>query len=531
MTALDEFGLHLRGFPTAPFLFVGAGISRRYLGTPTWNALLERVASTSDRPYAFFRTSGNGDYPRIATAIADDLHDRWWSDPAFEASRSAAGNQLSTREGPFKVEVVKAIEESSHGLPDDGPLADEIALLREATIEGFITTNYDELLEEMFPDFVPYVGQNELLFAQSLGIGEIYKIHGSVRKPESLVITDADYNAYSERNPYLAAKLLTIFVEHPVVFLGYSMSDYHIRQVLVAISRVLTTAHLSKLQDRLIFVEWDPDITSPTMVRSVLAVDGFSIPVISVRVAEYKGLFSQIATIRRKFPTKLLRQLKDHVYELVHTNDPNGRLYVQDLESQADIDGSDVVIGVGLHQVLAHHGYVGLTRRDLLEDIVRPASVFNALRIVGEALPPILRLPGNVPVFRYLSEAGYLDERGNISDGAVIDRILEARARRGLEPLLPPSQARPRAERLLDSVDGRIQRLFEELPLADALLSAPMVDAANLDLEVLRVLLEQTSDSFTSEPPLPTLWAKLVCFYDYMKFGPGSGSVSEGEAG
>jgi hypothetical protein len=38
-------------------------------------------------------------------------------------------------------------------------------------------------METLFPDFEVFVGQDEMLFAETQGIGEIYKIQGSIARP------------------------------------------------------------------------------------------------------------------------------------------------------------------------------------------------------------------------------------------------------------------------------------------------------------------------------------------------------------
>ena len=38
-------------------------------------------------------------------------------------------------------------------------------------------------------------------------------------------LREADYAKLAETQDYLAAKLLTIFMEYPIIFIGYSLND------------------------------------------------------------------------------------------------------------------------------------------------------------------------------------------------------------------------------------------------------------------------------------------------------------------
>ena len=51
----------------------------------------------------------------------------------------------------------------------------------------------------MMPDFKTYVSQKDLLFSSLQQLGEIYKIHGSVSDPNTIVINKADYTKFDEQ--------------------------------------------------------------------------------------------------------------------------------------------------------------------------------------------------------------------------------------------------------------------------------------------------------------------------------------------
>jgi len=62
-------------------------------------------------------------------------------------------------------------------------------------------------------------------------IGEIFKIHGCITDPAGIVLTDDDYEDWNNKKKYLSAKLLTYFLEHPVLIIGYSAQDPNVLSI------------------------------------------------------------------------------------------------------------------------------------------------------------------------------------------------------------------------------------------------------------------------------------------------------------
>lgn len=517
----EQLSTHLNGFPTAPFLFVGSGFTRRYASTPDWAGLLRHFADVTGRPYERYSSDANGNFPRIASLIGEDFRDVWWESEEFKESRAAHPSPL-TRLSPLKIEVARRFENVTSKLPTEGPLNDELEALRVAVVEGIITTNYDTSLEYVFTDFTTYVGQDQLLFKDPAGIAEIYKIHGSASDPESLVLTAEDYDRFDERNPYLAAKLLSIFVEHPIVFLGYSMSDINVRKIVTSIASVLTAENLDRLADRLIFVNWEPE------VEATLAVGNFDvgttvIPVRYATVPDYLGVFRVLGQLRRRFPARILRHLRKEVYELVRTSKPTTTVMVADLESDTDISEIDVVIGVGVQKRLGESerltpkGLTGLQRRDLLDDVLYSTlDVADYLQIVQEVLPIVGPPRTHAPVFRYLRGAGFLADDGAVLESADIPKSVRAKARLGIGPLRNKGYLAERATKLWAQYSD-FKTLVDKARLTEALLVIPNLSPEDVDLALLKSFLIEHRDLLDEGKVTDaTQWVKCVCFFDYL---------------
>lgn len=504
-TVQEQLEEHLRPLG-GPFLFVGAGLTRRYAGLPNWEGLLRHFAQWTPQPYEYYFGLASGELPRVASLIADDFYNVWWSDPQFAESREANGTSVRNGSSALKIEVARHVVDwlASSSVPAE--LRHEFELLQKANVDGVITTNYDGLLNLVYPEFELFIGQDELLFSDTQGIAEIYAIHGSATAPESLVLTRSDYDEFQDRNAYLAAKLLTIFVEHPVLFLGYSLGDSNIRTILQSLVRGLKTANVGKLARRLIFVEWEADSTS-SISETVIVVDNVTIPITRVVVPDFIEVFGALAARERAMPAKWLRILKEQVYEIVRTNDPKGRLV-----AYADIDSDNaknisVVFGVGAK--MGVFGIVGLNRDDLMVDVLgNPDGGYPAEEIVEKVLSK-MNTRTWCPIYKYLREAGLLNRDGSFVDPTKVPAkvILRAADNDAVLQTQIPGHNRVSMTRLRAKHDDRW--FFNE---------ALNMQAHTKDADGLREYLIEKESLRNDDNWWSAQYAKLVVAYDAMVY-------------
>ncbi|KGR77691.1 SIR2 family protein [Ureibacillus sinduriensis] len=120
-----------------------------------------------------------------------------------------------------------------------------------------ITTNYDMILEKALPNFKKIVHDDKYHLGRLTDYEEyIYKIHGSIEKPENCILFRDDYNVlYSTTAPTAAInRLKSIITDKTMLFIGFSFNDEYVKDTFKYICDVynnfnkthyiLTTEHV-----------------------------------------------------------------------------------------------------------------------------------------------------------------------------------------------------------------------------------------------------------------------------------------------
>jgi hypothetical protein len=417
-----------------PFLFVGSGFSKRYMGTEKWDELLRRFCtefSGNEFQYDVYANKVDekdyyGQQPAIAYLLEKDYNNEILTSDKYSDFRTRHKDVLKNNVSALKIAISEYLSECK--IPEDNEELKLFEKLAKRSVSGVITTNYDNLLDAMFPKFDKYIGQEELIFANITGIGEIYKIHGSVMMPDSLVLTSKDYEKFEEKSAYLIAKLLTIFLEYPIIFLGYSLNDRNIRNIFATISNCLSQEKLDTLRNRMIFVEYSEE--EKISEFSMQFENGNRIRMNCISTDDFAEIYSAVLSVKSKYNPSILRILRKDIYELANSANPTERIVATGFENLDDIsEAGQFILGVGV----AKNGHF-IKAEQLYEDIVFDNQHFNCDLVVEEYLPNLLKNnSGGLPMYKYLKN--YQKEifervKDNVLKYTEIDKFLNEQLRK-----------------------------------------------------------------------------------------------------
>lgn len=426
---MREIECIIEKFRQLPYLFVGTGVSMRYGDAPSWNELLYELWKTTNgnKDKLEFKkfekgivrelkvdkaryTSEEIQYrvnPTIATRIQNQFNDKFFNDEVFCEnlfSQKEMEEIINDDYDPFKFYITKMIA----GVKEkECKEIEELKWLKENEnkIAGIITTNYDNLLDNIFTDFDKLIGQKQMLTSNMESLFQIFKIHGSIENPNSIIITEEDYSEFEKKLKYLSAKLLTLFIEHPIIFIGYSISDINIRNILKEIAICLDKTQLDELKDKFIFVTLPEDNIEGEykITMKDIEFECGNIKMLQIELNDFSVLFKAFNNLKSSLPLKVMRKMQNMICNFIETTEPTNNVFVSSIDN-SNIEESELGFYISKIDEVSDIGFRSYKLEDILEDIIYDNKKYLKNIKLVDTFKNIRSVAGKtyLPIYKYL---------------------------------------------------------------------------------------------------------------------------------
>ena len=116
--------------------------------------------------------------------------------------------------------------------------------------------------------------------------------------PETIIITEEDYKTFDKKYELIRAQLLSLFVHNPIIFLGYSIGDRNIKDLLKTIfSYVDYNSPERQNKGQFSLVEYDSESMNHEVVEHDIDMDNQTIRINKIKTDDFTSIYQAIASL------------------------------------------------------------------------------------------------------------------------------------------------------------------------------------------------------------------------------------------
>lgn len=228
---------------------------------------------------------------------------------------------------------------------------------------------------------------------------------------------------------------------------------------------------------------------------------------------EYKPVYECLATFERGIPTHLLRLYKKQFYEIVFSEKPEKQLYAlpgKDIDVTPNIQ---VVYGFGaIDKYKSAVGYTGLKAINLFRDIVDNNGNYEHEIILTKTIPELRKNTKFIPCYKYLKAVGIISDETYNNNKLGVNFPLNKKEDFYFYSFREDEKKKTINEAIEDYADA----IWKVCALI------PYLDIKDEELEILHDFISKNFNDFLvlkKKPDYSTYFKKLICFYDWRKYG------------
>lgn len=176
--------------------------------------------------------------------------------------------------------------------------------------------------------------------------GSVYKIHGCVSDIQNIIITEEDYERFDKRYELIRAQLLSLFIHNPIIFIGYSISDVNIKNILKTIFMCIepSSKDAERIRKNFLLVEHQKDSISEEIREHDIDIEGFGTIRINKRKTDnYEIIYKSLSNLHLSVSAMDVRKVQD-VFKEIKTG---GEIKVSITDDLETLKNGEKVLAIG----------------------------------------------------------------------------------------------------------------------------------------------------------------------------------------
>lgn len=247
--------------------------------------------------------------------------------------------------------------------------------------------------------------------------------------------------------------------------------------------------------------------------QDIMMENKVNLPVIKIKTHSFKEVYELLQYYERTIPANLLREYKKQFYEIVQSESPEKQLYVLPSDEVDKDKNIQVVYGFGvIKQFRSAVGYRGIKSVELLRDVLSDTKEWNAEQVLTEAYPQLSKSSPKafLPIYKYLSQVGI-----NNDDNCRCNKLgINCKLRKASDFQSYPFSDEEKKISLNQAIDKYSREVWKAVALIPYL-NIPKEELPNL----CSFIDKNFNDFLIKSNRYSTSMRKLICFYDWKKYG------------
>ncbi len=269
-----------------------------------------------------------------------------------------------------------------------------------------VTTNYDDFIERELNNAIKVRVGNQGLFEPAGDLNELYKIHGSIKNPDSIVITSKDYEGLERTSAIVNAKILSLLTESPILFIGYSLTDKNVQSLLTDLANNMPF-EIEEAAKRIGVVKYESgksDITESMMDTP------FGVHYTQLSTDNYSKIFSAISKVNQGFSPLEISKYQNAIKKIIEVKGKKGELkqvltsFVDLKNLPHELENKNLVVALGDNRYLYRFpDYVDYVKSYFLGESPMPTEI--AMKFIMS-----MSVQSPLPVSRFIGKQLGLNE-------------------------------------------------------------------------------------------------------------------------